>query len=226
MAKGGVRNLALSILQKKRDTAWDTHGTAGQNRLETVSHGENRLGTPILQLNHADSQGVPLSQSQGAGQWDSLRSASKKVGHPLGQHSPNTRVPIYDRVFTALRERCPDHVHEPRWRLAIDDAHRFLTRWGEQAEALGWTTRELFGLHEVPVNPSPSNQRLSRHDQTGLVWLLQGCPVMALTQTTAAIRMPSGSVLTYRKRGKPALGPLGNSIDDFECAGLLHVAPE
>jgi hypothetical protein len=27
--------------------------------------------------------------------------------------------------------------------------------------------------------------------------------------------MPSGNVTTYRKRNKPAFGPLGDSLDDF-----------
>jgi hypothetical protein len=47
------------------------------------------------------------------------------------------------------------------------------------------------------------------------VWLLQGCPVVALTEATAALRMPTGSVVTYRRHNKPAYGPLGDSLDDF-----------
>ena len=37
--------------------------------------------------------------------------------------------------------------------------------------------------------------------------------VLALTEFTAAIRHPSGSITTYRRFNKPALGPL--SMDDF-----------
>jgi hypothetical protein len=48
------------------------------------------------------------------------------------------------------------------------------------------------------------------------VWLLRGCEVVALTETTAAIRCPSGSILTYRKFNKPAYGLVGDSLDDFE----------
>ena len=51
---------------------------------------------------------------------------------------------------------------------------------------------------------------------TGLLWLLQGRRVIALTDSTAAIQNPStGNVLTYRKARKPAYGPLGDSLDDF-----------
>ena len=35
------------------------------------------------------------------------------------------------------------------------------------------------------------------------------------SKATAAIRMPSGNVTTYRKHNKPAFGPLGDSLDDF-----------
>jgi hypothetical protein len=67
----------------------------------------------------------------------------------------------------------------------------------------------------VPTNPHPTYERLARYDETGLVWLLQGCPVVALTDATAAIRMPTGSIVTYRKHNKPPYGPLGDSIEDF-----------
>jgi len=122
---------------------------------------------------------------------------------------------FYARTVHTLCERCPDHVEPERWRQALADTDAFLSEWGEQAEALGWTARDLFGLHEVPPNPHPSYRRLSRYDCTGLIWLLQGRPVVALTEATAAIRMPTGSITTYRKHGKPAYGPLGDSIDDF-----------
>jgi hypothetical protein len=104
---------------------------------------------------------------------------------------------------------------------AIEDGRRFLAEWGEQAESLGWTARDLIGLHEVPANPHPTYQRLSRYDCTGPVWLLQGCPVVALTEETAAIKMPTGSITTYRKHNKPAYGPLGDSLDDCLSGAVI-----
>jgi hypothetical protein len=81
---------------------------------------------------------------------------------------------------------------------------------------LGWTVGELFGLHKPPEKPHPSYSRLSRYDATGLLWLLQGRRVVALTDNTAAIQNPNtGNVLAYRKARKPAYGPLGDSLDDF-----------
>jgi hypothetical protein len=71
------------------------------------------------------------------------------------------------------------------------------------AEALAWTARDLFGL----TNPAPMYGRLSRDDETGLVWLLEGRELIALTEETADIRWPGGSVTIYRRNNKPAFGP-------------------
>jgi hypothetical protein len=45
--------------------------------------------------------------------------------------------------------------------------------------------------------------------------LLRGRPVLVLTESTAAIENPTGTVTVYRRYNKPALGPLGDSLDDL-----------
>jgi hypothetical protein len=105
----------------------------------------------------------------------------------------------FGRTLSELERRCPDLVELSRWQRAVEDGQRFLAQWGEQAKALGWTARDLFGLHEVPTKPHATYQRLSRYDCTDLIWLLQGCAVVALTQAMAAIKMPTGTITTYRK---------------------------
>jgi hypothetical protein len=122
----------------------------------------------------------------------------------------------YSRTMTALESRCPYLVPVDRWQLAVEDGRRFLARWGAQAEAFGWTARDLFGLHKPPEKPHPSYSRLSRYDETGLIWLLQGREVVALTAATATIKSATGVITVYRKHNKPALGPLGDSLDDFK----------
>jgi hypothetical protein len=87
-----------------------------------------------------------------------------------------------------------------RWQQAVEDGTRFLAQWGDQAAALGWTADDLFGLAPVPDNPHPTFSRLSRYDHLGLVWLLDGRPVFAITSTDAAIKHPTGAVLMYRRR--------------------------
>jgi hypothetical protein len=131
-----------------------------------------------------------------------------------GREGPAAQQP-YGKSFAALRSKYPELVETDRWQQAVLDAETFLATWGEQAHALGWTARELFGLHPIPERPAPNFRRLSRYDSTGLIWLLQGRPVIALTETEAAIQS-AGAVVMYRKHNKPALGPLGDSLDDME----------
>jgi hypothetical protein len=136
----------------------------------------------------------------------------------VGQRSELAAISTlpFGGILDALAERCPDLVEHNHWRRAVDDGRRFLAAWGTQAQQLGWTARDLFGLHSPPEQPQPSYRRLSRYDETGLIWLLQGREVIALTADTAAIRSPSGSISVYRKNNKPAFGPVGDSLDDFQ----------
>jgi hypothetical protein len=123
----------------------------------------------------------------------------------------------YRRTFAHLQLRPPAHIPEDRWQQAVEDGRAFLERWGESAEQLGWTSADLFGLHTPPAKPHPSYNRLSRYDCIGLCWLLQGKEVVALTEATATIRnSATGALTTYRRFNKPALGPLGDSLDDLK----------
>ena len=67
------------------------------------------------------------------------------------------------------------------------------------------------------VLPGPKHQRLSRYDQIGLIWLLQGRRVVELTKDKTVIETATGTV-SYRRYNKPALGPLGDSVDDISGA--------
>jgi hypothetical protein len=95
-----------------------------------------------------------------------------------------------------------------------DDRDYWVSHLGAQAQAFGFTERELLGQHPVPERPAASYSRLSRLDETGLIWLLRGRPVVMLTATKAVMRCQSGANLTYRKN-KPALRPSGDSLDDW-----------
>jgi len=120
----------------------------------------------------------------------------------------------YASALPVLRAECPAYIDAADWQQAIEDGHRFVTQWGKQAEALGWVPAELFGLDTPPKKPAPNYRRLSRYDQTGLIWLLHGRRVVELTKDTAVIETANGT-LSYRRYNKPALGPLGDSLDDF-----------
>jgi hypothetical protein len=78
------------------------------------------------------------------------------------------------------------------------------SEWGAQAQSFGWTVRELFGLHSVPERPAANYSRLSRLNDVGLIWLLRGRPVIALTATDAITRCYSGAVLKYYRHTERA----------------------
>ena len=123
----------------------------------------------------------------------------------------------YRKAFTHLLVEPPAHIPVERWQQAVEDSRSFLHKWGEQAELLDWDWGDLFGLDIQPADPHPSYSRLSRYDNTGLCWLLQGKEVIAMTADTATIRNPStGAITIYRRFNKPALGPAGDSLDDFK----------
>jgi hypothetical protein len=151
---------------------------------------------------------------------DAVSRSSIAAGEETRQGPPETRrcIPAsYAPYLAMLQVRCPDLIDEHCHQLALQDGCRFLDEWGEQAHALGWTAQDLFGLHAVPEEPRPNYRRLSRYDQTGLIWLLHGRRVAALTEDTAAIENASGAISVYRRYNKPALGPLGDSLEDLDA---------
>jgi hypothetical protein len=122
------------------------------------------------------------------------------------------------RAFQHLESRCPDFIPNDRWQQAVEDGRRFLNKW-ERTAAVGWTPRDLFGLHKPPDQRHLLYRRLCRYDETGVLWLLQGRAVVALTDATAAIENPTGAITIYRKFDKPALGEVvtfehGVGVDD------------
>jgi hypothetical protein len=89
----------------------------------------------------------------------------------------------------------PQHA----WQQLIVDAERFLDHWAPQAAALGWPTWELFGCHrQAPFG---------RIQGMGLVLLLRGDDIAALTATEALIRTQTGARQTYRRKSSDPLHP-------------------
>ena len=81
---------------------------------------------------------------------------------------------------------------EDGWKALQEDALRFLHDWAVQAHGLGWGALDLFGGH--PIKPTV------RFDSLGLVPLLKGRPLLALTEDRAAIEGQWGAGLTFYKR--------------------------
>jgi hypothetical protein len=104
--------------------------------------------------------------------------------------------PVKWHAILAELERmdCPERLAPDRWRDVLSDAETFLSRWGSAAHSLGWTALDLFGVH--PSAPG-------RVDVMGLLLLIQGGVVLALTADAATIRRQTGAVLTYRRPELP-----------------------
>jgi hypothetical protein len=78
------------------------------------------------------------------------------------------------------------------WQQLILDAARFLEDWAPQAAALGWPAWELFGCHR--------RAPWGRIDGMGLVLLLHGDQLAALTASEAVIRRRSGAHQTSHRK--------------------------
>jgi len=90
----------------------------------------------------------------------------------------------------------PDHppgdVPPRRWQRFIDDVGMFLDRWASYAAALGWSLYDLFGCDR--------DRPFARVDQAGLLWLLNGDRLVALSENTATIERRTGARQTYRRK--------------------------
>ena len=90
MNSPNMRDLALAVLGRMRDSAWDTGGTAA----EKLSQGEKHAGTAKIESLQAVNPAVPLSHALGTGTLGQLR----KTGTPLGTDGgTGRRIPDGDR---------------------------------------------------------------------------------------------------------------------------------
>jgi len=89
--------------------------------------------------------------------------------------------------------RPPGDISLNRWLQFIDDCGRFIDNgWAARAEALGWGPLDLFGCNR--------DKAFARISQAGLLWLLEGRKLVALTADTAVIGTQSGGKLTFYRR--------------------------
>jgi hypothetical protein len=101
---------------------------------------------------------------------------------------------VWAEALARLDPDCPPCDIPPmRWLRFIDDCGRFLDDgWAARSEALGWGPLDLFGCNR--------DKPFARISQAGLLWLLEGRKLVALTADTAAISAISGGQLTFYRR--------------------------
>lgn len=101
----------------------------------------------------------------------------------------------------------PGDVLLRRWQRFVNDVGLFLDGpFCSVAASLGWTAYDLFGCDR--------DRPFARLDQQGLLWLLDGCKLVALSENTTTIEMRTGARQTYRRQ-QSAMG----------CARAWELAP-
>ena len=92
----------------------------------------------------------------------------------------------------------PRNYPQHAWQQLIIDVERFLDGcWAAQAHRLGWPDWELFGCHR--------RAPWGRIQGMGLVLLLHGDELAALTASEAVIRRRSGAHQTWRRKAADPL---------------------
>jgi len=124
------------------------------------------------------------------------RDGARPVTNPNSSSANNPPQSWIEGVAKLDAERVPGDVPPRRWRQFIYDAARFLDGgFAAQAAALDWDALDLFGCDQI--------RPFARIDNAGLVWLLNGDRLVALTERSARIEAKSGATLTcYRKPGE------------------------
>ena len=137
------------------------------------------LGYEINELNEITPQGET---------WGAAAASTKIV---LLHCPPGVPGAWVQGVADLLAMPCPASCPEERWNVLREDSYTFLRDHAAQAHELGWVALDLFGVH--PVKP------WSRPDAMGLVPMLQGRRITALSESRAEFRDHGGGELTYRR---------------------------
>jgi hypothetical protein len=117
---------------------------------------------------------------------------------------------VWAEALARLDPACPPCDIPPmRWLRFIDDCGRFLDEgWAARAEALGWGPLDLFGCNR--------DKPFARISQAGLLWLLEGRKLLALTADTAVFATQSGGKLTFYRQQLEAGGVLAWELGSAE----------
>jgi len=160
---------------------------------------EGERNAPSLGLQHA-VQNVQNAQNthrevdfEHSGHFEHRAKAQRNraavIAHDTG-HGSRT----WDEGVARLnRDRPPIGVPIGRWQRFIATAVSFLhSPFRSIAAALGWSAHDLFGCD--------GDRPFERIDQSGLLWLLNGDRLVALTSEEAVIETQSGIRQTFRRR--------------------------
>jgi len=158
--------------------------------LENKTEQDNARGARARINNKSTVQPVQLSKM---GQ-SPFPVSSLRFGQSLDSCGATVQNPLWLQSLDP--DRPPDDVPASRWRQFVKDVRAFAgSQWAEQATKLGWTGADLYGCDDLaPV---------ARVDKMGLLWLLKGNRLIALSTDAAVIETRTGARQTYRRmRGR------------------------
>lgn len=194
----GLADEISTLLKNRGYTGYRGYGSENISQINVVN--VTPRCAPVLPL---AIEGLRPAQSRGNSKSESNQSLARGVtrvtpvtrNFEQGRAASTGSVPAskWHAILAKLKEReGPDWIMPDRWEMLLHDAARFLDRWSSTAHVMGWTALDLFGAH--PTRPAV------RFDVMGLLLLLQGGEVTALTEESASIRRPSGAVLRFFRR--------------------------
>jgi hypothetical protein len=177
-------------------------GGSGDKRKNSLQHNDSSVPTReavASPLKNEWGQHAPSSGDRKTKQFESVRQGVPNVPTATAHFEEGRAARTFEdnpagwhAISEELKQMpAPEWVGVNRWFEMIEDADAFLSSWGSAAHDLGWTALHLFGVHAVAPG--------SRYDVMGLVPLLRGGRVSALTEQTAVIRQRSGATLIYTR---------------------------
>ena len=172
MTNATARVLEL-FLQTKRGVTGVTHVT------DSWVTPERRAVTPVTPVTYQKRAPENAATGKGLG-----------GAHSLGRQAT---IDEYDRgtprawaeAVSLLDPKKPlADVPQMRWQCFIEDCGHFLAGgWASRAAELGWEALDLFGCNR--------ERPFARIDRLGLLWLLNGRKIVALTAGTAIMETPT-----------------------------------
>ena len=138
---------------------------------------------------------------------------AEPIANALLAHRPTIPADWIAGVAQLTSMAPPGGISTDRWATLVADAAGFFDRWAAQAARLGWGTLDVFGVNVV--------RPFERLDGAGLVRLLNGREVVALTETEAVIQCSTGERQAYRR--KPAGAVMAKRCLLWELAGAIRI---
>jgi hypothetical protein len=156
-----------------------------------VRSGHRRLQQASAEVQRRQTAAIPKLQQLQQLQREPAQGIDQKLGE-----CPSEWLEGVARLATVAPPRSyPAHA----WQQLITDAARFLDDWAQQAAVFGWPAWELFGCHR--------RAPWGRIQGMGLLLLLRGDDIAALTATEALIRTQTGARQTYCRKPSDPLHP-------------------